>query len=126
MLASVKFDPKTTPIGSKTSVFDSGYLYNDGEGGNNQCITLSVGLDAVVSTASDDSPVPSADFPISIGYTPAKAYAVSASFSAAPPDKEAIDGVLKFKIDVSKKSASASVMRGGTSVKRKLSSMSWA
>jgi hypothetical protein len=85
MLAAVKFDPASVTPGAKSVVFDTGFSYDDGEGGRQQAITLDVGTEPVVSASPED--VPSPDFPISLGYSTPKGYDVVASFSAALPDK---------------------------------------
>ena len=109
---------------SKTISVDTGAVYDDEEAGETQSISFDIALEAKVS--SEEDTVPSPDFPMSIGYTTSKAYAVVASLASAPPDKEPVNGILQFNVDVSRRSAQSSVGRSSAgNVKRKLSSMQW-
>jgi hypothetical protein len=121
MFAGVKFDPSTVPVNAKSQIFDTSCKYFDGEAGPSQAITLEVGIESVVGT-TDVEIVPSPDFPMSIGYSLDKAHLVTASFAAAPPDKDAVEGVLRFFLNLEQKTASSSMCRGVVQ-KRKLTQM---
>jgi hypothetical protein len=105
---------------------DSGATYNDGEGVEMQPIIFSLPLDPTIVDDVDAIELrPSLDFPFMLGYKSSKFYTVSATFGEKPP-KERVEGVLVFNVDVSKKSASSSVTRGGSvTVKRKMNRMSF-
>ena len=127
MFAHVKFNLEgeydTT---SKFISVDSGYTYDDGEIGPAQSISFDIDLDAKISSGDEIETVPSPDFPISLGFKTSKTYGVSASFREAPPDKERVDGVLRFNVDVSRRCAQSSMGRSSAGgIKRKLSSMQW-
>ncbi|KAJ1464454.1 hypothetical protein T484DRAFT_1758083 [Baffinella frigidus] len=124
----MEFGPETTPLFDSTTSkiqIDSGCNYDDGDGAGVQPILFSLSIDPTVIEDVDSIETrPSLDFPFMIGYKSSRYYTVTATFAAKPP-KEAVEGVLVFNVDVAKRSASSSVMRGAGQVKRKLSKMSW-
>ena len=79
---------------------------------------------SATGTASDVCPAQ--DFALLLpGYTSGKRYVCTASLKENKnPNhpKDGVSDVLRFSLDASKRSASASVLRGG---KRKLTSMQW-
>ncbi|KAJ1463761.1 hypothetical protein T484DRAFT_1758598 [Baffinella frigidus] len=105
---------------------DTGYEYHDGEGVDGQKILLRVKLAALDPDTTLPEP-PCKDFPLLMpGYGASKAYQCSIDLAPNPqtdPPKEAVNGVLAFYLNASKRSASASL--SSTGVKRKLCSMQW-
>jgi hypothetical protein len=117
-----------------TSKFDSkcqvntGYEYQDGEGPGGQPIYLEVNVAPTYTDANQDLSIPSEDLSLLMpGFSAAKMYACKINLfpnKEADPPKEAVEGVLVFYLNASKRSASAGLSTAG-GVKRKLSSMQW-
>ena len=120
-----KFDFKDFK-GVESLCNDTGYEYHDGEGVDGQKILLRVKLAALDPDTTLPEP-PCKDFPLLMpGYGASKAYQCSIDLAPNPqtdPPKEAVNGVLVFNLNASKRSASASL--SSTGVKRKLCSMQW-
>ncbi|KAJ1483300.1 hypothetical protein T484DRAFT_2021540 [Baffinella frigidus] len=116
-----------------TSKFDSkcqvntGYSYHDGEGPGGQPIYLEVNVAPTYTDANQDLSIPSKDLSLLMpGFSAAKMYACKINLfpnKEADPPKEAVNGVLVFYLNASKRSASAGL--SSTGVKRKLCSMQW-
>jgi hypothetical protein len=127
MFANMKFSPEKTPLLDDTRMIqvDSGSTYHDGDGDGVQPILFSLSIDpTIVENLSSTESRPSLDFPFMMGYKSSKFYTVTATFAEKAP-KEEVKGVLVFNVDVAKRSASSTLNRGGSVVKRKLSAMKW-
>jgi hypothetical protein len=134
MFKKMKFNPEKTKIKDhvkKIVEIDSGAVYCDGEGSGVQPILFTLCVEPTIVDDQNDLKVrPSIDFPFMMGYNSSKFLTVTASFGAEPP-KPAVQGVLVFNVDISKKSASSVLGRSngpggaGGLVKRKLTQMSF-
>ena len=137
LLAVVKFDKSsldrgTNASGSKVHLFETNCQYADGTDGTQE-IQIGVNIEAVLeaddassATGTARDVCPAQDFALLLpGYTSGKMYVCTASLKENKNPNNPKDGVpdvLRFSLDASKRSASASVLRGG---KRKLTSMQW-
>mmetsp|Transcript_37014 Transcript_37014/g.87660 ORF Transcript_37014/g.87660 Transcript_37014/m.87660 type:complete len:497 (+) Transcript_37014:61-1551(+) len=119
-----KFGP--LQANSKCQV-NTGYEYFDGEGVGGQPIYLEVSVTPTYTDANQDLSTPCKDFPLLMpGFREAKMYSCKINLfpnTEAEPPKEAVEGVLVFYLNASKRSASAGLSSAG--VKRKLCSMQW-
>jgi hypothetical protein len=129
MFATVKFDPDMHISDStiKTLTVDSGCVYHDDDGPGSQPILFDISIDPTITECDDIGIIetrPSQDFPFMMGFTSPKFHVVTATFGEKAP-KERVEAVLRFYLDVSKRSASSSVTRSSGVCKRKLNAMSF-